>query len=140
MNPFYLLRNEDEGISEAMLEYMMGTNVDAEKIFITKTNSFQWVRDFIMSLEAKHDETCFLTNHKKSYLEQVNKNGEKQKQFSEIAADICVTDNNEIYFSDLFDNSISHLSLSRAKSIIFSTDPLQPLGICYTMNGELLSR
>ena len=78
MNPFYLLRNEDEGISEAMLEYMMGTNVDAEKIFITKTNSFQWVGDFIMSLEAKHDETCFLTNHKKSYLEQVNKNGEKQ--------------------------------------------------------------
>ena len=69
MNPYYLLRNEDEGISEAMLEYMMGTNFDAEKIFITKTNSFQWVGDFIMSLEAKHDETCLSANHKKILFE-----------------------------------------------------------------------
>ena len=68
-NPFYLLRYEDGGISEAMMEYTMGFIFNAEKIFITKTNSFQWVGDFIMSLEAKHDETCLLANHKKILFE-----------------------------------------------------------------------
>ena len=37
----------------------MGNIIDAEKIVITETNSFQWVSVIIMSLEAKNDETCF---------------------------------------------------------------------------------
>ena len=54
----------------------MGFIFNAEKIFITNTNSFQWVGDFIMSLEAKHDETCLLA--KNSYLKQANKNGKNK--------------------------------------------------------------
>ena len=53
------MRYEDGGINEAKLESTMGNIIDAEKIVMTETNSFQWVSVFIMSLEAKNDETCF---------------------------------------------------------------------------------
>ena len=58
-NPLYSLRYEDGVINEAKLESIMGNIVDAEKIVITETNSFQWVSGFILSIEAKNDETCF---------------------------------------------------------------------------------
>ena len=136
---FYLLKYKEGGINEAMLESMMGVIFYAEDV-ITETNSFQWVTrvDIIKSLAAKNDDTCFLTNHTLSRLEQVNKNGKKEKQFSVLAADICVTDNNEIFFTNLLDNSISHLSMLGLVSTAFSTDPMIPCGICPTMNGELL--
>ena len=136
---FYLLRYKDGGINEAMLESMMGVIFYAEEV-ITETNSFQWGArgNIIKSLEAKDNDTCFLTNHKLPRLEQVNKHGKKEKQFSVLAADICVTDNNEIFFTNLFDNSISHLSMLGSVSTVFSTDPMEPCGICPTMNGELL--
>ena len=136
---FYLLRYKDGGINEAMLESMMGVIFYAEEV-ITETNSFQWGArgNIIKSLEAKDNDTCFLTNHKLPRLEQVNKHGKKENQFSVLAADICVTDNNEIFFTNLFDNSISHLSMLGSVSTVFSTDPMEPCGICPTMNGELL--
>ena len=117
----------------------MGVIFYAEEV-ITETNSFQWGArgNIIKSLEAKDNDTCFLTNHKLPRLEQVNKHGKKEKQFTVLAADICVTDNNEIFFTNLFDNSISHLSMLGSVSTVFSTDPMEPCGICPTMNGELL--
>ena len=51
---------------------------------------------------------------------------------------MCVTDNNDVYVSDWKNRSISRLSPSGSVSPVFSTAPLEPMGICQTMDGGLL--
>ena len=52
--------------------------------------------------------------------------------------DIFVTDENEICFTSREDKYISCLSPSDSESIVFSSDPLGPWGICQTKDGGLL--
>lgn len=47
---------------------------------------------------------------------------------------VCVTDIDEVNFTDWINKSISHLSLSGP----VSTDPFEPEGICQTKDGDLL--
>ena len=56
-----------------------------------------------------------------------------EKQFS-----VCVTDNNDVYVSDVNNSSISRLSPSGSVSPVFSTAPLKPVGICQTKDVGLL--
>ena len=49
-----------------------------------------------------------------------------------------MTDNNDVYVSDVWNKSISRLSPSGSVSPVFSTAPLVPVGICQTMDGGLL--
>ena len=52
--------------------------------------------------------------------------------------DVCVTDDNGVYFSSCENKSISSLSPSRLVSTLFSTVPFIPLGIWQTVDGDLL--
>lgn len=51
---------------------------------------------------------------------------------------MCVTDNGDVYATELEKYSIVRLSPSDVVSIVLSTDPLEPVGICQSTEGELL--
>ena len=133
----FSLRYESGDISETVLEFMMGQTFDVGQITVTETNAFQWVYKSIEVLEAMDEDRCLLTDNEMSNVEQVNKSGKKEKQFSVYVGGMCVTDNNEVYVTDWKNNSISRLSPSGSVSPVFSTDPLTPGGICQTMDGGL---
>ncbi|XP_078337085.1 uncharacterized protein LOC144626601 [Crassostrea virginica] len=138
----FSLRYEGGDINKAMLESMMGQTFDAEQITVTETDSFQWGEKSILVLEAMNEYRCLLSNNKFQNVVQVSKSGKKEKQFSVDVYGVCVTDNNDVYVSDMKNMSISRLSSSLfpsgSVSTAFSTDPLQPVGICKTMDGGLL--
>ncbi|XP_061185005.1 uncharacterized protein LOC133193021 [Saccostrea echinata] len=52
--------------------------------------------------------------------------------------DMCVTDNDDVYFTDIRHKSISCLSPSGSVSTVINTDPLVPLGICQPVDSGLL--
>ncbi|XP_061185015.1 uncharacterized protein LOC133193031 [Saccostrea echinata] len=66
--------------------------------------------------------------------------GAKKHRFSISSPinDMCVTDTGDVYFTDYFNKSISCLSPSRSVSTVNSTDPLEPWGICQSVDGGLL--
>ena len=134
----FLLRHQNGDINEAVLESMMGQTYNAEQITVIETNSFQWSDCAINVLEAMTEDTCLLTDSDLPYFEQVNKSGQTIKQFSVDLNDVCLIDNNEVYVTDAKNNSVSRLSPSDLVSPVFSTDPLEPAGICKTMDGGLL--
>ena len=80
-----------------------------------------------------NEDRCLLTNTTFQNVVQLNKSGKKEKQFS-----VCVTDNNDVYVSDVNNSSISRLSPSGSVSPVFSTAPLKPVGICQTKDVGLL--
>ena len=136
--PNFLLRHESGDINEAVLESMMGHTLDADQITVTERDSFQWEDISIFVLEAINENTCYLADEEFPYFEQVNKSGEIENEFSIDVNDVCVTDNNDVYVTDRMNNSISRLSPLGSVSRVISTDPLEPLGICQTMDGGLL--
>ncbi|XP_078336959.1 uncharacterized protein LOC111132501 [Crassostrea virginica] len=134
----FLLRHERGDINEAMLESMMGQTFDAERITVTETNSFQGDEKPIFLLEAMNEGRCLLSNTILPNVVQLSRSGKKEKQFSVDVGGVCVTDNNDVYVSNLKNRSISRLSPSGSVSTVFSTAPLLPMGICQTMDGGLL--
>ncbi|XP_062604150.1 uncharacterized protein LOC134265969 [Saccostrea cucullata] len=81
------------------------------------------------------------TNHEHSVrftTEKVNKKGAKEQRFKIISTDLCVTDNSDVYFTDIKNKSISRLSPSGSVSTVISTDPLEAGGICQSAFGGLL--
>ncbi|XP_062613441.1 uncharacterized protein LOC134275200 [Saccostrea cucullata] len=55
-----------------------------------------------------------------------------------VPYDMCVTSTGDVYFTDFSNKSIRCLSLSGSVSTVISTDPLVPLGICQSVDSELL--
>ena len=135
-NSDFLSKHEDGKIIETVLESIMGRTFDAEKF--SERDSFQWSDQNVAVFEAINEDTCLIKDDKKSTVEQINKSGKKEKQFSVNVGDVCVADNNDVYVTDLKNNSISRLSPSGSVSAVFSTDPLLPMGICQTKDGGLL--
>nr|XP_022336251.1 uncharacterized protein LOC111132719 [Crassostrea virginica] len=138
--PDFLLRHEGGDINEAVLESMTGQTFDAEQITVTETDSFQSDEEQIIVLEAMNEETCLLADDESPCVKQFNKSGKKEKQFSIDVNDVCITENNQVYFTDADNKSIFRLSPAGSVSTVpvFSTDPLEPLGICQTMGRDLL--
>nr|XP_022336027.1 uncharacterized protein LOC111132502 [Crassostrea virginica] len=134
----FLLRHEGGDINEAMLESMMGQTFDAEQITVTETDSFQWGEKPICVLEATNEGRCLLSNTEFQNVVQYSKSGKKEKEVSVGVLGVCVTDNNDVYVSDVMNRSISRLSPSGSVSPVFSTAPLAPVGICQTKDGGLL--
>ncbi|XP_078312762.1 uncharacterized protein LOC144619210 [Crassostrea virginica] len=134
----FSLRHESVFINEKVLESMMGQTFDVEQITVTEITAFQCYDEPIYILKALNEDSCLLTNTEKSNVEQVNKNGEIEKQFNVDVGDMCVTDNKEVYVTDWENKSISCLSPSGSVSPVFSSNPLIPMGICQTMDGGLL--
>ena len=134
----FVLRYECGDISEEILKSMMGQNIDYEKITVSLLNSFQWGKKPIQLLKAIDESTCLLCVDFKNII-KVHTHSQKQQKFKvNKINDMCVTDNNEVYFTNCENNSISCLSPSGSVSILLSTDPLAPDGICQTKDGGLL--
>ncbi|XP_061184979.1 uncharacterized protein LOC133192992 [Saccostrea echinata] len=72
-------------------------------------------------------------------VEKVNTQGAKEHKFriTGTCDKMCVIDNN-VYFIDAINTSISCLSPSGSVSTVISTDPLVPRGICQSVSGGLL--
>ena len=115
---------------------MTGQTFDAGKITVTETDSFQSDEEQIIVLEIMNEETCLLADDESPCVKQFNKSGKKEKQISIDVNDVCLTENNEMYFTDADNKSIFRLSPAGSVSTVpvFSTDPLEPLGICQTMD------
>ncbi|XP_078312771.1 uncharacterized protein LOC144619217 [Crassostrea virginica] len=134
----FSMKYEIEDFNDAVLLSIMG-HIDREQIIVTETNSFQWGNEQIEVLKAIDDDTCLMRNTiGSSYIEQVGKSGKKEKQFSVNINDVCIAVNDEMYVTDGENKSISRLSASGILSSIVSTDPLEPVGICQTIGGDLL--
>ena len=135
----FFMKYEIEDINDAVLLSIIGHIIDLEQITVTETNSFQWGNEQIEVLKAIDDDTCLMRNTRgSSYIEQVGRSGKKEKQFSVNINDVCIAVNDEIYVTDGEDKTISRLSASGSLSSIVSTDPLEPVGICQTIGGDLL--
>ena len=134
----FLLRHEYGDINEAVLESMMGRTFDVEQITVTEADSFQWGDETISVLKAVSEDTYFLAHNESLYFDQINKSSKKVKRFSVDVNDVCIADNYYVYFTDRVNKSISRLSPSGSVSPVFSTDSLEPVGLCQTKDGGLL--
>ena len=89
----------------------------------------------MITVEAIHKEKCFIVScdDDKKFSKVM-----KQKMSAIKTYDVCVTDDNGVYFTSCENKSISNLSSSRLVSTLFSTVPFFPLGIWQTVNGDQL--
>lgn len=71
-------------------------------------------------------------------IEQVNKRNEKSEKIRMKVTDACVFDNGDVYVNDVSHNFIIRHSPSGSVSVVFSTAPLEPVGICQSIKGEIL--
>ena len=138
----FLSKYECGNINEETLKSMMGQKIDyVDQITVTETNSLQLENKPIELLKAIDERTCLLCVDFEDVI-RVNKHSGKEKRFKLNATlnDMCVlgTGNNEVYFTDPEIQSISCLSPSGSISILFSTYPLVPRGICETTDDGLL--
>ena len=114
--PEFVLRYECGDNNEETLKSTMGSYIDYKKMTVTETNSFQWGNEKIELLRAINEDTCLLSVDSEN-VKQVNKHSEKEKQFKVNVSfnDMCVTNNNEVYFTDYENNSICCLSPYQAR-------------------------
>ena len=123
---------------QGVIKTLIGEVLDLQEITLKETGSFQWGGNQIDDLVAINVDSCFLGNRKSQSLERVNKSGRRELRFSLCVNSVFVTDKNKVYLTDKLHKCIAHLSPSDSISTIFRTDPLEPLGIYQTMDGDLL--
>ncbi|XP_062615090.1 uncharacterized protein LOC134276814 [Saccostrea cucullata] len=128
-------------INNDFLDTLIGKTLDFDDISVTQINSFQYGGTAIQVLETIVKDQCYINELNSNYAEKVNQQGTKEQIFSINPNDMYATDNHDngdVYFTDFSNNSISCLSPSGSVSTVISTDPLQPLGICRSVDGGLL--
>ncbi|XP_061165875.1 uncharacterized protein LOC133174793 [Saccostrea echinata] len=125
-------------INDDLLESLVGKTFDLGNNEVTQINSFQYRDKPIYVLKAYDEDQCYIREYKSLYTEKVNKEGEREHEFSIIPYDMCMTDTGDVYFTDLGNKSIRCLSPSGSVSTVISTDPLAPIGICHSLDGGLL--
>ncbi|XP_062580680.1 uncharacterized protein LOC134242595 [Saccostrea cucullata] len=125
-------------ISDDLVESITGKTLDLDDVSATETSSFNYGDERIVLLKAFSDDLCYIRKLKSGYVEEINKQGEKAQKHNIHPTDICVTEKNEIYFTDFKDNSVKILSPEGSVSTIVSTHPLSPGGICQCLGGGFL--
>ncbi|XP_062619779.1 uncharacterized protein LOC134281307 [Saccostrea cucullata] len=125
-------------ISEEILKSLIGQVLNLDDIYsATETNSFMCGGNGIQRLKAFSEETCFITNYKERYLEEVDRHGERKLK-SIKPNDICLTGAGSIYFTQYETKSINRLSPSGSVSVVATTHPFSPYDLCQTVEGNLL--
>ncbi|XP_062572148.1 uncharacterized protein LOC134234100 [Saccostrea cucullata] len=133
----YSLRYVTGETSDDEMENMIG-KVQDSNISLIETNSFKYGDEGIAVLRALCEDQCYIGEKESPYIEQVNKDGEKKYKCNVTPNDLCVTDTGDVFFTDGGNNAISCLSSSGSVSTVISTDPVEPLGICQSVDGGLL--
>ncbi|XP_062582640.1 uncharacterized protein LOC134244378 [Saccostrea cucullata] len=134
----YSLRYVKGEISDEVMENMIGKIQDLNNITLIETSSFKYGDQRIFVSKALCEDQCYVGDIKSPYIEQVNKDGEKKVKCNIRPNDLYVTDTGDVYFTDVSNNAISCLSPSGSVSTVVSTDPLEALGICQSVDGGLL--
>ncbi|XP_061194734.1 uncharacterized protein LOC133202878 [Saccostrea echinata] len=132
------VRYSKGNISDDLLESIAGKTLDIDDVSVTETSSFNYGDERIVLLKAFSDDLCYIRKLKSEYIEEINKQGEKMEKHNIYPTDICVTDKDEIYFTDFTDNSIRFLSPEGSVSTVVRTLPLSPGGICQCLGGGFL--
>ncbi|XP_065925876.1 uncharacterized protein [Magallana gigas] len=137
----FSLRYKIGHIREGSLESMMGQTFDFDDINVTERDAFQYDENednALVVVHAINDDTCFVQDNSKCF-QQINmKNKKKEEKYNINVNGICVTDNGNVYATNNENDSIVCLSPSDSVSTVFSTDPLEPGGICQSTEGGLL--
>ena len=125
---------------QGVIQTLIGEVLDLHEITIKEKGSFQWDGNQIDDLHvvAINVDSCFLGNKKSQSLERVNKSGRRELRISVCVNSVCITDKNKVYLTDKLHKCIAHLSSSGSIYTISRTDPLEPLGIYQTLEGDLL--
>ncbi|XP_062570729.1 uncharacterized protein LOC134232765 [Saccostrea cucullata] len=132
------VRYRKREISDEVLENMIGKTQDLDKISLTETNSFKYEGKLIMIVRAICEDHCYIGDIESFYIEHVNNRGEKKHKSNICPNDMCVTDTDDVYFTDFDNKTIRCLLSSGSVSTVISTDPLLPIGICQSVDGGLL--
>ncbi|XP_061169481.1 uncharacterized protein LOC133178805 [Saccostrea echinata] len=130
----YSIRYRGGDIDDDLLESMSGQIFDLDDISAREANSFQYSEYLVLLSEALSEDECYLMAGKLDFIELVNRQGEKKQKFRIDLNDFCLN-NNRIYFTSGGDNSIYYLSPSGSISKLLSTDPLEPGGICNSVDS-----
>ncbi|XP_062576262.1 uncharacterized protein LOC134238164 [Saccostrea cucullata] len=134
----YSMKYRKGEITHGFLDSMIGKTFDFDDIVLAETHTFEYGNKRIIAMKAFSENQCYITEIDSDFIEQINKDGEKEKKFSISPNDLCVTDIGDVYITNYEDDSITHLSKSGAVSKVVSTDPLIPVGICQSADGGLL--
>ncbi|XP_062569761.1 uncharacterized protein LOC134231806 [Saccostrea cucullata] len=129
-------------VSDAIPENLIGKFFDINDISLTETNSFKYGEKPVTLLMALCEDQCYKQHFESDYIEQINKEGEEKQVYKRTYSpvDMCVTDTGEVYFTDgkSIKKSMLCLSPSGSVSTVVFADPLEPLGICQSVDGGLL--
>ena len=123
---------------QGVIKTLIGEVLDLHEITFKETGSFQWDGNQIDDLVAINVDSCFLGNKKSQSLERVNESGRRELRISVCVNSVSITDENKVYLTDKLHKCIAHLSSSGSIYTISRTDPLEPLEIYQTMEGDLL--
>ncbi|XP_062602837.1 uncharacterized protein LOC134264560 [Saccostrea cucullata] len=108
----YSVRFTRGKINDDLLESFVGKTLDFDNICVTTQTSFKYGNDVIFVLETFSEDQCYIREHESKYTEKVNKEGTKKEKFSITPFDMCVTNDANVYFTDVDNNTISCLSPS----------------------------
>ncbi|XP_062583730.1 uncharacterized protein LOC134245467 [Saccostrea cucullata] len=125
-------------IIDEVLENMIGQTLDLNNISLSGTSLFKYGDKIIDLLRSFCEGQCYIRQLGSDCIEQVDNEGEKQNTYSFSPSDMCMADTGEIYCTDSTNHSISCLSPSGSLSMIISTDPQVPIGICQSIHGGVL--
>jgi hypothetical protein len=134
----YSLRYTRKVPDNEELDSLMGKMLDLEDICITETNSFQYSDNAVYIINAFSENDSYIHCMESDYMEHINKQGEKKQKYNVAPKDICVTDNGDVYFTDIEKKAIIRLTPPRSLSKVVSIRPFLPTGICQSLDGGLL--
>jgi hypothetical protein len=133
----FSLRYTCQDLNDGELESMMGQMFDLEDISVTESNSFQYSDVSVYALSAFNENESYIRSLYSNYIERINKHGDKKQRYNVTAWDFCGTDTGDVYFTEKT-RTISRLTPSGSVSTVVSTQPLEPIGICQSVDGGLL--
>ncbi|XP_061178376.1 uncharacterized protein LOC133187018 [Saccostrea echinata] len=125
-------------ISDEVLKNITGKTHDLDDISLTETSLFKFRDNRMILLRALCEDQCYIREVESAYTEQVNKEGEIKYRYNISPYELYVTNSGDIYCTNFDNKSISCLSSSGSVSTIISTDPLEPIGLCQSVDGGLL--
>ncbi|XP_062610554.1 uncharacterized protein LOC134272324 [Saccostrea cucullata] len=111
---------------------------DMDNISVAHINTFRHGDKNILSLKKFCEDQCYIHELNSKYIAEVNPKCTKKYKFRIFPIDMCVANNNNVYFTEFSNNEINCLSPLGSVSTVSSTDHMEPVGICQSVDGGLL--
>jgi hypothetical protein len=134
----FSLRYTCRDLNDGELESMMGQMFDLKDINATESNSFQYSDVSVGALSAFNENESYIRSYNSDYIERINKHGDKKQRYNVTAWDFCTTDTGDVYFTTYIARTIVRLTPSGSVFTVVSTQPLEPIAICQSVDSGLL--